>query len=109
MEIGLTVKSPESRIAAYAGIGKLSTKIKLAVEFNINDDSFNADMLTLNRQMNGGRAGDKPVDDPKTRDIDKSLQTNSVSQQSYDDLPATFAVIIARLKSRSDYKPNETK
>lgn len=97
-----------SRANAFADLGKLSTKIKLAAAVNTNDDAFNADMQTLNRRMNGARAGSKPVDDPTTPGTDESQNANSVSQQSYDDLQATFNEIIARLQSRDDYKPNET-
>lgn len=54
------------------------------------------------------RAAAKLADNPTTLDIDESKDTNSVSQQSFDDLLATFGEIIARLQSRSDYTPNET-
>lgn len=97
-----------ARNAAYEGIAKLATKIKLAVEVNVNDEAFLADMQTLNRRMNGSRAAAKTADNPATLDIDESANANSTSQQSFDDLLATFTEIIARLESRPDYKPNET-
>ncbi len=97
-----------ARAAIFEDIGKLSTKIKLAAEVNVNDDAFNADIQTLNRRMNGMRAAAKPADNPTTLDIDESDNINSVSQLSFDDLLATFGEIIARLQSRPDYLPNET-
>lgn len=95
------------RIEEYTGISKLATKIGLAVDLNVNDAQFSADMRTQIRKINGTRAGEKPIDDPSTPDIDESLKAKSVSQQSYDDLTATFAVIIAMLKTQPDYNPNE--
>lgn len=95
------------RVEEFTGIGKLVTKIGLAVDLNVNDAQFSADIRTQIRKINGTRAGEKPTDDPSTPDIDESLKAKSVSQQSYDDLTATFAVIISMLKTQSDYKPNE--
>lgn len=95
------------RAEIFADIGKLSTKIKLAAEVNVNDEAFVADLQTLNRQMNGMRAAAKPVVNPETPNVGESPAAISVSQQSFDDLQATFGEIIARLKSRPDYTPNE--
>lgn len=95
------------RVEEYMGIGKLVTKVGNAVALNVNDDLFNADLRTQIRKIGGKRAGDAPVDDPATPDIDESLAKHSVSQQSYDDILATFAVIIAMLKTQPAYKPNE--
>ena len=50
----------------------------------------------------------KPVDDPSTPDVDESLNTHSVSQQSYDNLADNFSELITLLKTKeNEYKPNE--
>lgn len=103
-----TVKVNE-RVAEFDGIGKLGTRIYGAAGVLVNDELFSKDVQTLVRKLRGGRAGDKPVDDPLTPDIDESLSVHSVSQQSYDNLVANFAELITLLQTKeSVYKPNET-
>ncbi|HLM03108.1 MAG TPA: hypothetical protein VK400_18800, partial [Pyrinomonadaceae bacterium] len=59
------------------------------------------------RKFYGGRAGDAPVDDPATPDIDESQNTHSVSSRGFDDLVSHFADLIALVKTQSAYKPND--
>jgi len=68
---------------------------------------FTKDLVTVTRKFYGGRAGDKPADDPATPGIDESLAAHSVSQRSYDNLAASFADLVALLKTQSSYNPNE--
>lgn len=95
------------REAEFAGTGKLATRIADAVEVNVNDEVFSKDVETLVRKLQGRRAGQKPVDDPLTPDVDESQSAHSTAQLSYDNLVANFAALIALLKTRVDYAPNE--
>ena len=97
-----------ARQAAFEGVGKLGTRIYGAANVLVNDDAFSADVQTLVRKLRGGRAGDAPVDDPTTPDVDESLNSHSVSQQSYDNLADNFSGLITLLKTKeNEYKPNE--
>lgn len=95
------------REAEFAGIGKLATRIGDAVEVNVNDEIFSKDFETFARKLQGRRATEKPVDDPLTPDVDESQSAHSTAQLSYDNLVANFAALIALLKTRAEYKPNE--
>jgi hypothetical protein len=96
------------RAAEFAGIGKLAVSAKRAAEISVNDAQFTAALTAITRKFYGGRAGDKPVDDPSTPDIDESLGGRSVSQRSFDSLIAHFASLIELLKTRIEYATNET-
>ena len=97
----------DDRQAAFGDLGKFSTTVGKAAAVDINDSAFNEDMQTLVRLMNGRRAGDAPVDDPATPDIDESQTAHSVSHRSYDNLESNFGKIIDLLETKPTYKPNE--
>lgn len=97
------------RFAEFDGIDTLATRIGGAIKVNINDALFTKNAQTIIRKLQGRRAGEKPVDDPSTPDIDESKAAHSVSQQSYDNSTANLASLVALLKTQaSAYKPNET-
>lgn len=96
------------REAEFEGIGKLATRIRNAVAVNVNDETFSKDVDVFVRKIQGRRAGEKPVDDPSTPDVDESQSAHSVAQLSYDNQTANFAGLIALLKNEPTYAPNET-
>lgn len=98
----------DARQASFEGVAKLGTRIYGAVGVLVNDDKFSEDVQSIVRKLRGARAGTKPVDDPSTPGVDESKAAHSVSQQSYDNVVATFAELIALVKTKSDeFKPNE--
>lgn len=96
------------RAAEFEDLDKIAVNVKRSAEVNINDAAFTDDLQAIVRKFYGGRAGEKPVDDPATPDIDESLSLKSVSQRSYDNLVSHFADLIALLKTQSSYAPPET-
>jgi len=95
------------REAEFAGIGKLARRIADAAAVSVNDEIFSKDVETLVRKLQGRRAEKKPVDDPNTPS-DESLAVHSAAQLSYDNLTANLAALIALLKTKPAYAPNET-
>jgi len=91
----------------FEDLGKLATNIKRAAEVDVNDAAFTANLTTITRKFYGGRAGEKPADNPLTLDVDESKSTHSVSERTYDNMVAFFADLIALLKTQSSYNPNE--
>lgn len=97
-----------ARVAEFDAIIKLAVNVKRTAEVEVNDDAFTKNLAAVIRKLRGERAGDAPVDDPATPDVDESKNTRSVSARGFDNLVAYFAVIIAMLKTQPDYDPNET-
>lgn len=95
------------REAEFENLGKLAANVKKAAEVDVNDAAFTDNLTTITRKFYGGRAGEKPIDDPLTPDVDESKATRSVSERTYDNLVAFFADIIALVKTPPAYKPNE--
>jgi hypothetical protein len=95
------------RAAEFEGITTLAVNIKRAAEVEVNDEAFTRDLQTIVRRFYGGRAGEAPVDDPTTPDINEALNTHSVSSRDYDNLVAYFADLIALLKTNAAYAPND--
>lgn len=93
------------RGAEFEGLDKFAVNVRRAAEVEINDEAFTADLLAIIRKMRGARAGEKPVDDPATPDVDESKSAHSVSARSYDNLIAYFADLIALLKTQTAYNP----
>lgn len=96
------------RAAEFESLPKLATSVKKAAEVDVNDEAFTADLTTITRKFYGGRAGDKPVDDPSTPLVDESEDSRSVSERSYDNMVAFFADLIALVQTQPAYNPNET-
>jgi hypothetical protein len=97
-----------TREAEFEGFGKFATRLGKAISVNINDLLFSDNAATIIRKLQGRRAGDAPVDDPLTPDINESKSAHSVSQQTYDMLTENFASLIELIKTKQDiYKPNE--
>lgn len=95
------------REAEFEGLTTLAVNIKRTAEVEVNDEAFTRDLQTIVRKFYGGRAGDAPVDDPTTPDINEALNTHSVSSRDYDNLVAYFADLIALLKTKASYNPND--
>ncbi|HEY0049381.1 MAG TPA: hypothetical protein VGB68_08865 [Pyrinomonadaceae bacterium] len=88
METGFTVKLPGRRNAC-------------------NDEAFTGDLQSIVRKFYGSRAGEAPVDNPATPDIDESLNKHSVSARGFDNLVTYFADLIALLQTQPAYNPND--
>ncbi len=97
----------DEREAEFEDLEKYAVNIKRTAEVEVNDEAFTKDLASIIRKLQGGRAGEKPVDDPNTPDVNESLNANSVSQRSYDSLIAHLADLIALLKTKSSYNPND--
>ena len=97
----------DEREGEFEDIEKYAVNIKRTAEVEVNDEAFTKDLASIVRKFRGGRAGEKPVDDPNTPNVNESLDTISVSQRSYDSLIAHLADLIALLKTKSSYNPND--
>lgn len=104
----LEIAAVNARANAFEPLSKFVTRIRSAARALIADPLFLADLDTIIRKLQGRRAGEKPVDDPSTPDIDESEQTSSPSQMSFDNRIQHFAELIALLKTNPAYTPNET-
>jgi hypothetical protein len=95
------------RAAEFKGIAAFAVNIKREAEVAVNDEAFTRDLLTIVRKLRGGRAGEAPVDDPTTPDINEALLAHSVSSRDYDSLVSHFADLIALLRTQAAYDPND--
>lgn len=93
------------RAAEFGGLDKLAVNVKRTAEVEINDAAFTKELAAVIRKLRGTRAGDAPVDDPATPDVDESLATRVVASRGYDNLTAYFADLIALLKTQPAYSP----
>ena len=97
----------DEREAEFDDIEKYAVNIKRTAEVEVNDEAFTKDLASIVRKFRGGRAGEKPVDDPNTPNENESLGTISVSQRSYDSIISHLADLTALLKTKSSYNPND--
>jgi hypothetical protein len=97
----------KQREAAFAGQSKMATRVVAAYAAGDADQLVGETLAGYVRKLRGERAGDAPEDDPLTPDIDESKSAHSVSQVSYDNLVATWRLIIQLLATQPAYKPNE--
>ena len=96
-----------NRQELHDSLDKIVRRFVNAAEVSISDDRFIEDLKNDKRRFEGRRAGDKPVDDPSTPDIDESQTAHSVSQQSYDYRTARFGEMVAKVRAQGDYATNE--
>jgi hypothetical protein len=88
-------------------LDKYFVNTKRTVEVELNDPAFTAEIQSvINRSRPKGRDTGLQ-DDPSTPDKDESRTAHSLSQASRDNQIAALADIIALLRTRSDYKPND--
>jgi len=102
--------STNSRELVFAQLKKLSTRIVNALEATSAASVTVDDAKTVNRKIQGKRAGKVPEDpapggDPAAEATTKSI---SVSQQSYDSMIDHFAKLIQIVSTEPLYLPNET-
>jgi hypothetical protein len=95
------------RAAEFKGIATLAVNIKRTAEVEVNDEAFTRDLQSIVRRLRGERAGEAPVDDPLTPDVNEALAAHSVSSRDYDSLVAHFADLIALLATQALYNPND--
>ena len=92
--------------AEAENLDKYAVNIKRAVEVEINDAAFTADIQSIvNRYASSSRDTGLP-DDPSTPE-DESRTTRSTSQRSRDNQIAYLADIAALIRTRPDYKTND--
>ena len=109
------INATNARQSLFEQLKKLSTRIVNALDATDATDKLVKDAKTINRKIQGKRAGDKtkpaPTPIPPVPPIptptpeDKSI---SVSQQSYDSLITHFDALIQLVSSEPTYTPNET-
>jgi hypothetical protein len=97
-----------ARANLFDPLSKFVTRLRNAARTLITDQLFLDDLDSIIRKIQGRRAGEKSVDDPATPDVDESKLTSSASQMSFDNRIQHFAELVALLKTRTDYTPNET-
>ncbi|HVE55663.1 MAG TPA: hypothetical protein VNB22_02480 [Pyrinomonadaceae bacterium] len=89
------------------GLDKYVVNIKRTAEVELNDPAFTADLQSVvNKFASGSRKTGLP-DDPSTPDINESRTKISTSQRSRDNQIAHLADILALLRTKSGYKPND--
>lgn len=102
--------STNSRELVFAQLKKLSTRIVNALEATSAAKVTVDDAKTVNRKIQGKRAGKVPEEpsgegDPGAEATTKSI---SVSQQSYDSMIDHFTKLIQIVSTEPLYLPNET-
>ena len=102
--------STNARELVFLTLKKLSTRIVNALEATAAAQVTVDDAKTVNRKMQGKRAGKVPEEpsgggDPGAEATVKSI---SVSQQSYDSMIDHFAKLIQIVSTEPLYLPNET-
>ena len=106
--------STNAREIVFASLKKLSTRIVNALEATTATTQTIDDAKTVNRKMQGKRAGSsaKLTKAPATGTPDPNVPvtptTISVSQQSFDSLIDNFTKLIQVVSSEPAYAPNET-
>ena len=81
--------------------------IKRTVEVELNDPAFTAEIQSIINRSRPKSRDTGLIDDPLTPGIDESRTAHSASQSSRDNQIAGLADIIALLKLRADFKPND--
>lgn len=109
------INATNARQIAFDPLKKLCTRIVNALDATDATDKLVKDAQTINRKIQGKRAGDKtkpspspippapPIPTPTPED--KSI---SVAQLSYDSLIDNFDKLITLISSEPSYTPNET-
>lgn len=97
------------RMDVFNPIKSLSTRIVNALESAGVTGETVKDARTINRKLQGQRAGkdtaEKPVPEDQEPPSDKKI---SVSQQSYDQQVENFTRLVKILETEPEYAPNET-
>ncbi len=99
-------RATNDRVLAFDGLKTLATKVTNAFAICGADDEAAKDVQTLNRKIQGVRAGKEPVADPANPNVPLPA-TISTSQQSYDSLIENFSKLIVTLSKEPLYIPNE--
>lgn len=102
--------STNARELVFATLKKLATRIVNALEATTAAKVTVDDAKTVNRKIQGKRAGKVP-EEPSGGDsggAEPSTKSISVSQQSYDSLVDHFTKLIQIVSTEPAYLPNET-
>ncbi len=100
-------KATNERVIAFDGLRSLSTKILNAFAVCGASNEAIDDVQTINRKIQGTRAGKLPEPDPANPTAPLP-PTHSVSQLSYDSLTQNFSTLITTVAAEPLYTPNET-
>jgi hypothetical protein len=105
-------KVVDERMIAFAPLRSLSQRMLAALAASGCSSETLEGAKTINRKIQGRRkkntaAGvSEPTDDPT--EGNKPAKSISASQQSYDNLSASFSAFIELLVGQAEYQPNET-
>ncbi len=105
-------KVVDERMIAFAPLRSLSQRMLAALAASGCSSETLEGAKTINRKIQGRRkkntaAGvNEPTDDPT--EGNKPAKSISASQQSYDNLSASFSAFIELLVGQAEYQPNET-
>lgn len=94
------------RETAFEGHSKLATRVANAYNAGASDELVSSNIAGYLRELRGKRKGKKTDDDPATPE-DESANSISVSQVSYDNLIATWRLLLQLLETQAGYNPNE--
>jgi hypothetical protein len=97
----------DERQDEYEELDKYVVNIKRAAEVEVNDPAFTNDLATIVRRF---QPKDKPAAPPAGVSAEAGIpppRTRSTSQRSYDSQIAHLADMIALLRTKSSYKPND--
>jgi hypothetical protein len=105
-EAAKTIKTDEVQ-AEFDGLYKYVVNIKRTAEVELNDAAFTADLQAIVGRFNSESRKTGVPDDPLTPNVDESRTPLSTSQRSRDNQIAHLADILALLRTRPDYKPDD--
>ncbi|MFZ6012451.1 MAG: hypothetical protein ACOYXT_19055 [Bacteroidota bacterium] len=95
-----------AREEAFEPLKKLATKMVNALAATKASKLTIDDAISVNRKIQGRRAGSKSKVNPAETSEPASV-SNSVSQQGFDTLLDNFAKLVQTLSAEPRYKPNE--
>jgi hypothetical protein len=92
--------------AEEAELDRFMVNIKRTVEVELNNPAFTAEIQSIINRSRPKSRDTGLIDDPSTPE-DESRTAHSLSQSSRDNQIAGLADIIALLRLRTDFKPND--
>ncbi len=106
-------KAVDERMIAFGPLRSLSQRMLAALAASACSNETLEGAKTINRKIQGRRkskttagATEEPTEGQP--DADKPTKNISASQQSYDNLCASFSAFIELLNGQTEYQPNET-
>lgn len=105
-------KAVDERMIAFAPLKSLSQRMLAALAASTCSNETLEGAKTINRKIQGRRKKQTNAEPSEPTDnqpeLNNTTKNISASQQSYDNLCASFSAFIELLNGQTEYQPNET-